>query len=194
MLNYVAGCVILFLVQGPLKEGYLPQSASLPMGALMGPLAEGGRLHAGPFLALAIALAMAFVMRATAWGFQLRAVGLDARAARAAGMRVSLTQALAFVASGALAGLAGGVELAAVYGRLTNNMCPGYGFLALAAAILARARPVAVLAAAALFGALLVGGDYAERAVGAPKQAIFIFQGVFVMVFAAVEGRLGPAD
>jgi len=194
MLNYVAAYLVLFLVQGPLKHGYLPESAPLPIGAAMPVLWQGTRLHAGIAIALAAVAAAALVLRFTTAGFELRAVGLDAHAAYASGLRVRHTQVLAFTISGALAGLAGAVELTATYGRLCKGMCPGYGFLGLAIAILARSTAEAVVPVALLFGALLVGGGYAERSVGTPKDVIFVVQGSFLLAFAAVEGWLSRKE
>ena len=190
MLNYVAAYTILFLIQGPMKDGYLPQSAALPLGAQLPMVAEGGRLHIGTLMALGTAVIAAVVLHTSTAGFELRAVGLDERAAHAAGLRVRLAHTLAFAVSGGLAGLAGAVELSAVYTRLRDGMSPGYGFLGLAVAILAKARPMAVVPMGVLFAGLLVGGGAAERAVGTPKEVIYIFQGVFLLAFAAIEGRL----
>jgi len=189
MLNYVAAGVILFLVQGPLKEGYLPQSAPLPEALAM-PLVFGSkRIHAGVIGAFFLCLATAAAMRWTTAGFALKTTGLDARAARTCGVRIGLVQATAFVLSGAFAGLAGAVELTAVYNRIKTGMSPGYGFLGLAIAILARSNALALIPVALLFAGLLIGGDYAERTVGMPKDFIYVFHGVFLLAFAAVDGR-----
>src|SRR5690606_12759819 len=114
MLNFVALQVVSYLVHGPLQEptGIYPQSAPVGEAARLPVLFPGSRLHAGFLLALALAAIAAFIVRTTAAGFRLRVVGANpAAAASAAQIDVPQVQLRAFLASGALAGLAGGAEV-----------------------------------------------------------------------------------
>ena len=143
LLNFVAEALTSLVVQGPLQEsqGIYPQSDAIAESARL-PLLPGTRLHAGILLALAGAVVLRHLFTRTLWGFQLRAVGLSPRAAEISGRIDSRWMAAAALAlSGAIAGLAGGVEVAGVSYALFQNLSPGYGFTAIAVALLGRLHP-----------------------------------------------------
>ena len=195
MLNFVAGFLVSWLVRGPLQEPsrIYPQTPTLDAAARLPRLLEGSRLHAGVLLALAAALVLWVVLTRTAVGFRLRAVGANPRAAASAGLvRVERVAAGAFLGSGALAGLAGGVELTGVTFALYENLSPGYGFTAIAVALLARLHPLGVVATGVMFGALQAGAAAMQRDAGVPSVVVAVVEATVILMVLAAD-RLGLA-
>ena len=192
MLNFVAASLVGWLVRGPLQEplGIYPQSDTIPEAARLPFLLPGSRLHAGAVVALLAALLLAWVLRSTAAGFRVRATGANPDAARiAGGIDVARTTTLAFLASGALAGLAGATEVGGVTWALYENLSPGYGFTAIAVALLARLDPLLVVASGVLFGALEAGGAAMQRDAGVPSVLVQVVEAMLVLGVLAL-GRL----
>jgi simple sugar transport system permease protein len=195
MLNFVALAVVGWLVRGPLQEPTRinPQSASLSIGWQLPVLLPGTRLHAGVLLAAAAAVGCWWWLARSAAGFRLRAVGANPQAAASAGeIAVGRTLLGAFVASGALAGVAGAVEYAGVTYALYENFSPGYGYTAIAVALLARLSPVGVLGTALIFGALSAGGSAMQRDAGVPSVVVNVVEATLILlVLAAGRWRGG---
>ncbi len=192
MLNFVALYAVGWLVRGPLQEPthVYPQSATLTAGARLPLLVPDSRLHAGLALAVAAAVALWWTLRATAAGFRLRAVGLNPAAASSAGrIDVPRVTTRAFLVSGALAGLAGAVEVTGVTFALYDNFSPGYGYTAVAVALLAGLHPFGVLATGTLFGALEAGASAMQRDAGVPATVAGVVEAGLVLVVLAVETR-----
>jgi simple sugar transport system permease protein len=189
LLNFVAEAMTSLMVQGPLQEsqGIYPQSDAIAESARL-PLLPGTRLHAGILLALAGAVVLRHLFARTLWGFQLRAVGLGPRAAEISGRIDSRWMAAAALAlSGAIAGLAGGVEVAGVSYALFQNLSPGYGFTAIAVALLGRLHPFGVVLAGLLFGALEAGAGAMQREAGVPAVAVYVVEAVVILVVLLAE-------
>jgi simple sugar transport system permease protein len=189
LLNFVAEATTSLAVQGPLQErqGIYPQSDAIAEAARL-PLLSGTRLHAGILIALAGAAALHHLFTRTRWGFQLRAVGLGQRAAEISGRidsRWAVGAALAI--SGAIAGLAGGIEVAGVSYALFQNLSPGYGFTAIAVALLGRLHPLGVVLAGILFGALEAGASAMQREAGVPAVAVYVVEAVVILVVLLAE-------
>jgi simple sugar transport system permease protein len=197
MLNFVALYAVGYLVRGPLQEPthVYPQSEPLPAAAQLPKLIEGSRLHWGFVIALLAAPMAWWVMRYTAAGFRVRAVGQNPSAARVAGMvDVERTTMLVFLASGALAGLAGAIELTGVTFALYENVSPGYGYTAIAVALLAGLDPLGVLATGLLFGALEAGALAMQREAAVPSVVVNVVEALLVLlILAAAKWRGGPA-
>jgi simple sugar transport system permease protein len=122
----------------------------------------------------------------TAWGFRVRAVGANARAAAMAGMiDVPRTTLSAFLVSGALAGLAGGIEATGVTFALYEGLSPGYGYTAIAVALLARLDPLLVVPSAFLFGALEAGATAMQRDAAVPAALVSVVEGSLVLLVLA---------
>jgi ABC-type uncharacterized transport system permease subunit len=192
LLNFVAEALVSLLVQGPLQERQhiYPQSDPIAEAARL-PLLPGSRLHVGFALALVAALLVWYLFARTHWGFKLRAVGAGARAAEISG-RIDARRitAVALLGSGALAGLAGGVEVSGVSYALFQNLSPGYGFTAIAVALLARLHPAGVVATGILFGALEAGAGAMQRDAGVPAVAVYVVEaGVIFMVLLVDANR-----
>jgi ABC-type uncharacterized transport system permease subunit len=189
LLNFVAEALTSLLVQGPLQESQriYPQSDPIAQSGRL-PLLPGTRLHAGLLLALVGAVLLHGVFTRTLWGFRLRAVGLGPRAAEIAGRIDSRWMtALALALSGAIAGLAGGVEVAGVSYALFQNLSPGYGFTAIAVALLGRLHPFGVVVAGLLFGALEAGAGAMQREADVPAVAVYVVEAVVILAVLLAE-------
>jgi len=184
LLNFVAASLVSLMVQGPLQESrhIYPQSDPIAVTARL-PAVPGTRLHAGLVLALLAAAALWYVFARTLWGFRLRAVGAGPRAAAISGqIDARRMTAVALLGSGALAGLAGGIEVSGVSYALFQNLSPGYGFTAIAVALLARLQPLGVVATGLLFGALEAGAGAMQREAGVPAVAVYVVEAVVILV------------
>lgn len=185
MLNFVALYGVGYLVRGPLQEPtrVYPQSATLPLGARLPLLVPGSRLHVGFALAVVAAVLLWWTLRATAAGFRVRAVGLNPAAAASAGLiDVGRVTARAFLVSGALAGLAGAVEVTGVTFALYENLSPGYGYTAIAVALLAGLHPIGVIGTGLLFGALEAGASAMQRDAGVPAATVGVVEALLILL------------
>jgi simple sugar transport system permease protein len=149
------------------------------------------RFHLGILLALATALLLHWLLHKTVLGFRIRAVGANARAARTAGIPVESTIVLTMIISGALAGLAGATEVAGVQRRLVEAFSPGYGYLAIAVALLGNLEPLGIILSSILFAALLNGADAMQRTAGVPVPVIYIIEGLVILFIAVRDWRRG---
>ncbi len=183
LLNFVAEALVSLLVLGPLQErsGIYPQSDAIVEAARL-PLL-GGRLHAGFLLAGGAALILWYLFTRTVWGFRLRAVGLSPRAAEVSGRIDSARMgASALLCSGALAGLAGGVEVSGVSYALFQNLSPGYGFTGIAVALLGGLHPIGVLFSGIFLGALEAGAGAMQRDAGVPSVSVYVVEAIIIVV------------
>jgi simple sugar transport system permease protein len=184
LLVFVAELLVSLMVQGPMQEqGHIyPQSDPIPEHARL-PLIGGTRLHVGLPLALVLGGMIWLVFSRTWWGFTLRAVGVGPRAAELSG-RIDSQRvgAVALLLSGTMAGLAGGVEVSGVSYALYSNLSPGYGFTAIAVALLAALHPVGVVITGILFGALEAGAGAMQREAGVPAVAVYVVEAAIIVV------------
>ena len=196
MLNFVALALLSWIVRGPLQEptGVYPQSASFPAASHWPLLIEGQRLHLGFALAVAVTLVAWFLLSRSAAGFRLRVVGAGARAAASAGgVNTDRTILRVFLISGACAGLAGAAEVGGVTWALYEGLSPGYGYTAIAVALLARLDPRWVLLSAVFFGALEAGAAAMQRDAGVPSvvgQVVVAAVILIVLASGAARDRL----
>lgn len=190
MLNFVAQYLLSYLVRGPLQEPthVYPQTQTFSAAAHLPLLIPGQRLHLGYAMAVLIAIALWWMLRSTASGFRLRAVGAGADAAASAG-RVMVPRVMfsAFLLSGAIAGLAGGVEVTGVTYALYEGISPGFGYTAIAVALLARLNPLAVIGTGIFFGALEAGAAAMQRDAGVPFQFVAVVEALVVLGVMALE-------
>ena len=190
MLNFIAANLVSYLVRGPLQEPtrVYPQTEIIATAARLPRLWPTTRLHAGIILALVVALAAWWLLARTAPGFRLRAAGASATAATVAGrIDVARVSFGALVMSGAVAGLAGGIEVSGVTYALYENLSPGYGFSAIAVAILARLHPARVLLAALLFAVLETGALGMQRDAGVPSVVALALEAGIILVVVAFQ-------
>ncbi|HAJ11570.1 MAG: ABC transporter permease [Hydrogenophaga sp.] len=171
LLNFIVLLLVSALLDGvmkdPLAMGW-PQSVSLIPELELSRLIEGTRVHSGLIGAVLLALLVWALFRYTVLGFDIRAVGANARAAAFAGVPVTRTIVRVALLSGALAGLAGAIEVAGRAGYVTLDMSPGYGYSGIVIAMLAGLNPLGVIAAGVFVAGVLVGADSMSRAIGVP--------------------------
>ncbi len=171
LLNFVTLLFVSMMIEGPLRDPLAfgwPQSAPIIDAGTLPKLVAGSRLHAGLLLALLAAAVTALVQSRTVFGLESRAIGLNAAAARFAGVRVPAVLLGVACLSGGLAGLAGAVEVIGLKGYLTADLSPGFGYTGIVVAMLAGLHPLGVVAAALFVAAMFVGADAMSRAVAIP--------------------------
>lgn len=193
MLNYVAILLAEYLVYGPWRnpEGLgFPGTATFPDAAWL-PRWGTTRVHLGIVLGLGAALLLWVLLRRTWWGYEIRVVGENERAARYAGIPIQRNILLVMALSGALAGVAGMSEVAGIGHALQRNLSPGYGYTAIIVAWLARLNPAAIVLVAFLFAGLLVGGDQLQISTGLPAAIAPMLQGtiLFFVLGGEVLGK-----
>ena len=171
LLNFVMLLFVSMMLDGPMKDpaamGW-PQSVALAGELELSKLVPQTRLHTGLLVAAGLALALWAFLKFSVAGFDIRAVGANAKAAAFAGVPVTRTVLLVALLSGGLAGLAGAIEVAGRTSYLTLDMSPGYGYTGIVIAMLAALHPLGVVAAAVFVAGVLVGADSMSRAVGVP--------------------------
>ena len=190
LMNFVAIDLAAYAVRGPLQEarGVFPQTEAIADSARLGILVPGTRLHAGLLVGLVLAVAAWAFLRWAAGGFAVRAVGASPEAAAVSGrIRVALVAAGTFLVSGGLAGLAGGVEVSGVTYALYEGLSPGWGYTAIAVALLGRLNPLGVVLAGVFFGALEGGSAAMQRAAGIPSAWVGVVEALAVLCALAAE-------
>ncbi len=186
MLNYVAILFAEYLYYGPWRDpdgfGFpgtkrFPQEGWLPRFA--------GRAHYGLFLALAIAILLWFLLSKTRWGFEIKMIGKNQKAARCLGVSIEKSIVVTLLISGALAGLAGATEVAGISHRLQKGIDMGYGYTAIIIAWMAQLNPLACILVSILMAGLLVGGDQLQMMVGLPSSMGLVIQGLLLFPLLA---------
>jgi ABC-type uncharacterized transport system permease subunit len=183
MLNFVAAYLVEYLATGPWNDPMageaitraIPTSAELPV------LLESAGTHGGIVLAVGAAALVWLLLERTRLGFEIGAVGDNGRAARVAGISIRRITLVALMASGAIAGLAGAIEVAGLHGRLILGLSPGYGVMAILIAVLGRNTAQGIAVASFGMAVLLVGSDSLQRSVGLPASAALVCQAIVVL-------------
>lgn len=191
MLNYIAyNFVNLFVVVGPWSIGDFESTGRFPPSAVWPrltqyaaqfPILSGLTAHPGIFLGIIAAFLLMWVFSRSRWGYEIRVIGDNPRAARYAGIGLSRNIILVMALSGALAGLAGMNEVAALR-ELNGRFTRGYGFTGVIVAWLAKLNPIAAILVAILFGGLLVGTALIQ-----PQGIASMLQGVILFVVVGTE-------
>jgi simple sugar transport system permease protein len=188
MMNQIAIQLSNYLLRGPMidpaeiaRGTQIAQSAQLPQQVWLIRLVPRTLLNGGAIIAVVMAVLVYIFLWRTTIGYRIRAVGLNAEAARYAGIRVPVYQALALALGGAFAGLAGAVEVLGVQHRMMEGLSGGYGFSGIVAALFGKLHPLGAIPASILFGGLLVGADKMQRAVQVPSALIGALQGLVVL-------------
>ena len=208
MLVYVADLLLDYLVRGPWRDpnGFnFPTTAEFDPVATVPVLVDGTRLHLGALIALVVVAVAAVLLGRTIKGFEIKVVGAAPRAARFAGFSADKLVILTFLISGALAGLAGIIEVAGPVGHLQPNFSPGYGFTAIIVAFLGRLNPIGILIAGLFLALTFIGGEQAQISIKVPLDLTKVFQGILLFYvlacdslilyrIRAVSSRRGAAD
>ena len=190
MLNFVALDIANYLITHNMRDpgSQNPQTVEIAPSAMLTPLIPHTALTAGLLLAILAALAVTLLIRYTALGYAIRAVGLGAEAARAAGIAVPRTLVVTMALSGALAGLAGAVEVLGVQHRYAGGIAASYGFDGIAVALLGGLGGIGVVLSALFFGGLASGSSYMESLTNVPAPISVIVQAV-VIAFVGMRPR-----
>ena len=171
LLNFIVLLLVSMMLDGPMKDptamGW-PQSVALTGDLELSKLIPQTRVHTGLLWGCALSVGLWALMKYTVLGFDIRAVGANARAAAFAGVPVTRTVVMVALLSGALAGLAGAIEVAGRTSYLTLDMSPGYGYSGIVIAMLAALHPLGVMVASVFVAGVLVGADSMSRAIGVP--------------------------
>ena len=181
MMNYIAILLVEYLYLGPWRdpEGFgFPGSAPFPQEALLPRLWE--RVHVGIIFAVIATVIIWLIMSRSQWGYEIRLIGENPRAAEYAGIDAKRNMVLVMLLSGALAGLAGMAEVSGIARRLYQGLTVGYGYTAIIVAWLASLNPWGVLFVGGFMGALTVGGDQLQVAMGIPAAVSDVLQGAIL--------------
>ena len=171
LLNFIVLLGVGALLDGAMKDpaamGW-PQSVALNPALELSKLVDQTRVHTGLIWGGVLAVGLWVLMNHTVLGFDIRAVGANPRAAAFAGVGTTRTLVMVALLSGALAGLAGAIEVAGRTSYVTLDMSPGYGYSGIVIAMLAGLHPLGVVLASVFVAGVLVGADSMSRAIGVP--------------------------
>ena len=189
MLNYIAIEIVSFMVGGPWRDpvGTEPFTARFSNGTILPIILSKTRLHGGIIIALIAAVVIWWVIRYTTYGYRITVTGVNPEAARYGGIKTGRLILITMFISGGLAGLAGATEVSGVHRRLLESFSPGYGYTAIAIALLGRGKPAGVTLAAFLFAALVIGTNGMQDFVGVPVSIVFIIEGLVLIFILASE-------
>lgn len=194
MLNYIAAQCYTFCLRGPMLDpaeltmgSGTPQSMRLTRNIWLDRIIPGTRLHTGLFIALILGAAIFLLLWKTSFGYKMRAAGAQERAARYGGINVPAYLIISISISGALAGLAGAVEIAGVHRRAIEGITGGYGFSGIVVALFGGLHPGGIIPAAFFFGLLIVGADMTQRMAGVPANMVQVLQGIIILIIVAAK-------
>jgi len=189
MMNWIAFRLSDWLLNGPMKaSGFRPVTPNVEHTAeLPRFFPDPLRLNWGFILALVVAYILYWFLFKTTLGFEIRSVGANPDAAKYAGMNIIKNFVLVMSLAGALAGMAGAAQVLGVDHWVGQGFSAGYGFDAIALALLGKSHPAGVVFAALLFGFLRSGATRMQSIAGVPIDIISIIQGL-VIVFIAAPG------
>ncbi|MEP3279522.1 MAG: ABC transporter permease [Stappiaceae bacterium] len=190
LLNFVVLLLVNYLLFGPWKDPMAmgwPQGAAIIDNGLLEGLVPKARVHMGLIYALCAAVLVFIMMRFTIWGFEIRAVGHNAEAARFAGMPMTWTTVRTALISGGLAACAGVTEVAGTKGYLTADISPGFGYTGIAVAMLAGLNPLGVIVSAIFIAAIYNGADAMSRSIDVSNYIADVITATsLLLVLAAV--------
>jgi len=190
MLTYVAALLLDWLVRGvwkdPAGKGF-PESREFSGAFLMPVMMDGTRLNLGLVLAVLAAVVLTVTMARTIRGFEIRVIGDAPRAGAFAGFSQTGTVWFVLLVSGALAGLAGAIEVSATIQQLQPDISASYGFVAIIVAFLGRLNPAGALFGALVLAVTFIGGENAQIFLKLPKNVTGIFQGMLLFSLLACD-------
>ncbi|MCX6066306.1 MAG: ABC transporter permease [Chloroflexi bacterium] len=189
MMNYIALNMVSFLLNGPMKDkdpqNVIARTPQIAESARIPVIFEGLRIHWGFVLALVVAFLVWWLLWKTTLGFEIRTVGLNPDAAKYSGINVKRIMTLTLALSGLLAGLAGTIEVTALNYRHELGFSTGYGFDAIAIALLGKTHPFGVVIAAILFAAMRNGATRMQFLTQIPVDIISVIQALILLFVAA---------
>ena len=189
MLNWIAFRLTEWLLSGPMTR---PGSGGMPISPIIEESAQipqffpsPVRFHLGFFIALAFAWLIWWILFKTKWGLNMRTVGTNPRAAKYAGLNVNTTTMIGMALSGALAGLAGSIQILAVNRSMALGLSSGYGFDSIALALIGNNHPLGVVLSSILFGTLRNGATRMMVVSKIPIDIVSVIQAIILMFVAA---------
>ncbi len=194
LVNFIVLLFVSMLLEGPLKDpmglGW-PQSSKVIAEAQLPRIIQGKRLHYGFVIAIVSAVIVWVIMKKTALGYEMRAVGHNPQAAGFAGIPVNRVLMKTALLSGGLAALAGFSEVSGLKGNLTLDLSPGYGYSGIVVAMLAMLNPAGVVVSAIFVAGIFVGADAMSRAAQVPSYIadVMVATALLTMVVAILMTR-----
>ncbi len=193
LMNYIAIAILNHLVNGPIRDPSSlnkPSSYPIPDDNMLGNIGNSN-LHFGLIYGIVACVFIWFLMERTTYGFQMRIIGGNLKAARIAGLPVGLVTLGACAMAGACAGLAGMVEVAAVQGRANDSLAAGYGYAGILVAFVARQNGLGVMLVSILLGGILASGGILQRTHKLPDATVLVFQGIVFLVILYSDSLYG---
>ena len=193
MLVYIAELFLSWAVQSPLRDPQglgFPQSPMFEMAATLPIMIPGTRMHWGGALVCFVLFGIWLIMSKMFIGFQVRVSGMAPKAAAYAGFSNRAIIYFVLLLSGALAGLAGVIEICGPIGQLTPKISPGYGFAAIIVAFVGRLKPLGTIPAAFIMALFYLGGELAQSRLGTPAALTGVFQGLLLFCIMACDSLI----
>lgn len=190
MLNYIAFFLLAYLVHGILKDpaGFnFPESKLFSESALLEPIIAGTRIHQGVFVVLFFTILLWVILKKSYLGFQVQVIGFSPKAGVYAGISQKKIIWISMACGGALAGLAGMMEVNGAVGQINTTFSTGYGYTAIIVAFLGRLSPVGIFFSGILLAVSYIGGEIAQLELGFPKAVVGIFQGMLLFFLLACD-------
>jgi simple sugar transport system permease protein len=196
LMNYIAIAVLNTLVEGPMRDpSTLNKPSSFPLSAInMLQSIPNTRVHYGLIYGLVACAIAYFLIHRTTFGFAVRTVGGNIRAAKIAGLPVGKLTLIVTFLGGSCAGLAGMVEVAAIHGSANASLISGYGYSGILVAFIARQNPLVAVLVAVLMGGILASGSALQRSFGLPDATVLLFQGIVFLAILFSESLYGRLD
>lgn len=185
LLNYIATLFMSYLVNGPMMDGNIPQSAAVDNQLKIPVLSDAVRLHYGFFIALLTGVAVYYFLFQTSKGFKLRSVGINPIASKVYGIDVNRFVLVSFIVSGAIAGFGGSIEVHGNAFRLMPGYGKGFGFDGVAIALIGQLNPIGTIIAACFYAALRTGANMMQVASGIPTSVVAIVQALIIIFVIA---------
>lgn len=189
MLNYIAINFLGYAVRSFLMDsaGNVPQSAKIAASAQLSSFIPSTRFHIGILIAFVCVIIVWFLMEKTSTGYELKAVGLNKRAAACNGISVMKNIVFSAFLSGGFAAVAGVIEVLAIQKKLLEGISSNCGYTAVLIALIASNNPIGVLAVAILYAAMQIGANSMQRQMGIPSAIVNILIGVVVVLILGKE-------
>jgi simple sugar transport system permease protein len=196
LMNYIAIAVLNTLVEGPMRDpSTLNKPSSFPLSPInMLQSIPNTRVHYGLIYGLVACAIAYFLIHRTTFGFAVRTVGGNIRAAKIAGLPVGKLTLIVTFLGGSCAGLAGMVEVAAIHGSANASLISGYGYSGILVAFIARQNPLVAVLVAVLMGGILASGSALQRSFGLPDATVLLFQGIVFLAILFSESLYGRLD
>jgi simple sugar transport system permease protein len=196
LMNYIAIAVLNTLVEGPMRDpSSLNKPSSFPLAAVnMLQSIPNSRVHYGLIYGLVACAIAYFLIHRTTFGFAVRTVGGNIRAAKIAGLPVGKLTLIVTFLGGSCAGLAGMVEIAAIHGSANASLNADYGYSGILVAFIARQNPLVAVLVAVLMGGILASGSALQRSFELPDATVLLFQGIVFLAILFSESLYGRLD